>query len=149
MKIIAYSNREGLKDKIVDFIKLHLKELKQPKFPRPDVDNLDVYLKDKNRLFLYYINGKVLGTIGVIEIDGKPTIKRFFVRKEKRGEGWGLRLFEHALDYMIKHGMKSAYLHCDTKKMNIAFMFYLQNNFKVIDKRKDGYVIMKKELIEK
>lgn len=144
MVIITYNEQTLLNEKLKYFISGVLNEFHQPNVIRDDLNNLNIYTQDNNVLYVLIDDENVVGTIGVINSAGKIFIKRFYLAKEIRGRGFGRKLFDLAISHIKKQNLKCVYLNCDSANMKDAYHFYLRNGFKVIDKRSDGYVYMRK-----
>ena len=59
------------------------------------------YKADPNGFFAGVLDGEIIGTISVVRYDSTYGFGGFYiVKNEHRGKGYGMQLFEHALEYL-------------------------------------------------
>jgi GNAT superfamily N-acetyltransferase len=63
-------------------------------------------------------NNKIIGCIGLQEKNKIGIIKRFFVYKEYRGTGIGMKLYDKLLEYGISYGLKNIILDTPSNTTN-------------------------------
>ena len=146
MKVIEYKNNSELDEKIKKFVtSILITELNQKTyFPRPDLDDFDIYRRSGGKMWLIVSGAEILGSIAIIISDNHQAIlKRFFVDKSLRSKGWGTKLFNNAINFCKSKKIKEVLLSNDSRNMAQAYKFYLNHGFKEISKRSDGYVTMK------
>lgn len=70
-----------------------------------DLDDVNEYYSyNGGTFFTGIIDGKVIGTSAVRRIDtNRCEIRRIYVKKEFRGNGFGTRLFKRALEFALAH----------------------------------------------
>ena len=83
-------------------------------------------------------NNEIIGYIGIMEMLGESEILRIAVNKEHRNKGVAQVLFDFTLEHLKKNNVENIFLEVSDKN-NIAYNFYLKNNFKVINTRKNYY----------
>lgn len=111
-----------------------------------DLKRIDEEYFGKGGIFLVAeINGKIIGTIGVVKERSKiARLKRMYVHKKYRGKGVGQRLLNKAILFCKKRGYEKLVL-STYPKMKDAIEFYLSNGFEIRKKDKKG-IHFEKEL---
>ena len=101
--------------------------------------------------FYVEINNQAIGYVGIMEMLGEAEILRIAVNKEHRNKGVAQVLFNFLMEKLKKNNVKTIFLEVSDKN-DIAYRFYLKNNFKVINTRKNYYsdnsnaIIMQREI---
>lgn len=142
MQIIPYNEVLSHKEQIKFFIKSIMFEFNQPNLVRLDLDDLSIYCKGLNKLLVMLDAEQVIGTIGILKVKRRYYLKRFYIRREHRGKTYGRLLFNAIISYVKSNNIKKLYLNCDSKKMKVAYVFYQNTGFIVINEREDGYLTM-------
>lgn len=87
--------------------------------------------------YIYFLNGKIAGTVGLMEVDNKTfRLKRFYVKKEHRHMGIRSSLLDEATRYSDIHNkdiILSAGAHLDT-----AIQLYKKFGFNIVGVTKDS-----------
>lgn len=88
----------------------------------------------------FYIdqNGQPIAYIGIMEMIDEAEILRIAVNDQHRKKGIAQNLFNFTLKYLEQKNIKNIFLEVSDKN-RIAYNFYLKNNFKVINTRKNYY----------
>jgi putative acetyltransferase len=115
--------------------------------PLKDSDLDDIagnYFKKGGAFFLCIVDDEIVGTSAVKYL-GSDTceIKRLYVRKDCRGRGIGLALFQKALGY-AEDTFKQVKLKTDPT-LKAAISIYLKNGFSIV-KEDHGIVYFEKSL---
>jgi GNAT superfamily N-acetyltransferase len=78
---------------------------------RPDINEMEKYYDgEKNILWVWKEDGKIVGTVGIGEINTNFCfLRRFFLAPEKRGAGNGRKLFEFFVQEAKNRGYTKAY----------------------------------------
>ncbi len=136
--------------KVITFTKKHNQEvadlvldIQQNEFNVPvtlvgQPDLLDVqsfFQKDKGNFWVAISNGKVVGTIGLIDCgDGVGCLRKMFVHHKFRGTetGTARKLLAELENWAVKKGFKSIYLGT-IERLDAAIKFYLKNGFSPIE----------------
>ena len=110
-----------------------------------DLDDIDgYYLQSGGVFYMGLVDGKIIGTSAVRRIDDKKCeIKRIYVRKEFRGQGYGKGLFLKAMEF-ARQNYSVAMLKTDVK-LTYAIGLYLKNGFSVV-KEEDDVVYFSKNM---
>lgn len=104
---------------------------------QPDLENIsEFYQKNKGNFWIAKVNGRIAGTIALLDI-GKDMValRKMFVKKEYRGReaGVGQLLLDTALHWATEKKIKRIFLGT-TEKFLAAQRFYEKNNFKEIER---------------
>src|SRR3989344_1069741 len=107
-----------------------------------DLDDLSgVYIKQGGALYVLLEGERVVGTAAVKRIDDETAeIKRMYVLREYRGQGWGSKLLDTALAFCKEEGFKRAVLDTNEKQTD-ALRLYERRGFKVY-KREEHTIFM-------
>ncbi len=134
MDIIQYEDR--YRAEVIDLIldiqnneaKINLSIEEQPDLS----DVTGAYINSDGNFWLAIDNGAVVGTIGMMKIDGNwSVLKKFFVRKDYRSKKVGLALYETLLDFAKTRGYRHIIL--DTPSVAVkSHSFYERSGFKKI-----------------
>lgn len=134
MDIIQYDDR--YRAEVIDLIldiqnneaKINLSIEEQPDLS----DVTGAYINSDGNFWLAIDNGAVVGTIGMMKIDGNwSVLKKFFVRKDYRSKKVGLALYETLLDFAKTRGYRHIIL--DTPSVAVkSHSFYERSGFKKI-----------------
>ncbi|MBS1597939.1 MAG: GNAT family N-acetyltransferase [Bacteroidetes bacterium] len=99
---------------------------------QPDLKNIPLsYQKEKGNFWIAIFNGKVIGTIGLIDIGHYDTaLRKMFVDRDFRGKQYqtATKLFETLIFWVRKEKIKSIYLGTRSE-MLAAHRFYEKNGF--------------------
>ncbi len=99
---------------------------------QPDlVDIKNVFQKGNGNFWVALCDGKVVGTVGVVDIGNQQVaLKKMFVKAEFRGKQFGVAqsLMDRAKQWCSARGVKSILLGT-TAKMFAAHRFYEKNGF--------------------
>lgn len=102
------------------------------------------YLKKGNIFFVLTAKNKIFGTIGIEMIKAKTAkLKRFYLAKNLRGKGWGIKMFRKTLIFCKKERYYTL-LADVAENMSEGFKFYLKNKFKIIKKEKRTFFLKRK-----
>jgi len=133
--IISYSSIHQFDiDQMIDEISL---EFDQP----ISLKSKDSTQTIPNQYWVAINSDKVIGTIGVIEINNEfAVLKRMFLEKSFRGKRFGISklLLQTAINWCTENGIKEVYLGT-MDQFKAAQMFYLKNGFKRISENKLPY----------
>ncbi len=91
----------------------------------------ELSLDPKQQYWCAISHGKVIGTIGIIDIgNASGVVKRMFLKKGFRGEKYNIskKLLQLVIYYGIEHNMKQLYLGT-MLQFAAAQKFYLKNGF--------------------
>jgi GNAT superfamily N-acetyltransferase len=92
------------------------------------------YQKGNGNFWVALENGKVVGTIALVDIgNGQGALRKMFVQADLRGGGVARQLLETLLDWCRSRKMKGVYLGT-TAQFLAAHRFYEKNGFSLIDK---------------
>lgn len=126
----------------LDVIDLIL-EIQQQEFDIPidlsrQPDLMDIpnfYQKGEGNFWVAIVDGKVVGTIALLDIGNKAAaLRKMFVKAEYRGAwGVGQKLLGILLAWVQQKGLEAVYLGT-TEKFLAAQRFYEKNGFEAIDK---------------
>jgi N-acetylglutamate synthase-like GNAT family acetyltransferase len=99
---------------------------------QPDI--LDIpgfYQKGKGNFWVALADGKVVGTISLLDIgNGQGALRKMFVKAEYRGKEHGVaqRLLDKLRDWCVEQGVREVFLGT-TAKYLAAHRFYEKNGF--------------------
>lgn len=111
-----------------------------------DLDDPKKYYIDQGGMFyVLEIDGKVVGTIGVINKGKIAELKRWYVDKDYQGKGYGSQLLDKAILYCKEKGFKKIEFETN-KKFTKAHLLYKKRGFKTI-KEDERSFYMEKELL--
>jgi len=84
-------------------------------FSDPTTDHLfELFQVEKAVLWVLEINGEVVGCCGVYPTDGLPEkcveLVKFYISKEARGLGFGLKLMQKCFESALGFGFQSIYI---------------------------------------
>ena len=102
---------------------------------QPDLKDINRYYKESGGVFYLAVeNGSVIGTIGLIlRENGCAILKKFFVKKEFRGQKTGLHLYQALLNFAMQNGVKTVIL--DTPSVaKRSHAFYEKAGFRKVEK---------------
>jgi ribosomal protein S18 acetylase RimI-like enzyme len=135
VEIVEYSDeyKDQVKDLIYD---VYEKERGRPRRDRPDLNAIKETYQDNNGNFWVAVeNGKVIGTIGLIN-QGKEraSMHRFAVAKIFRGKEKGVsaKLYSTFLEFAANQGYKKIFLGTATEA-EAAIRFYERNKWVKIE----------------
>lgn len=94
------------------------------------------YLKENNKLWIAIVDGKIIGTSGILKIDDKNVLlKKVYVEETYRGKGIAQKLLDLCITYALEIGYE--YMRLETYyRLERARGFYTKNGFKECE---DGY----------
>jgi ribosomal protein S18 acetylase RimI-like enzyme len=95
-----------------------------------DLDDLaGYYARDKAVLYVLKEQEQIIGTVAVRNKEhGVAEIKRLFLHKSYRGQGWGSRLLDLALDFCLGAGYTKVILDTE-RRLQRSQELYLSRNF--------------------
>ncbi len=136
VEIAEYSDeyKEKVKDLIFD---VYEKERgRHSTTDRPDLNQIkEIYQDDNGNFWVALKEGRVIGTIGLInQGKDKASMHRFCVKKEFRGreKGVSAKLYSAFLEFAVNRGYKKIFLGT-TSDAEAAIKFYERNGFVKID----------------
>ncbi len=103
-------------------------------------DLLDIpafYFKDNGNFWIAVANGRVVGTIGLLDYgDGGFALRKMFVEKSYRGAAMGIAqsLWQVAKDWVVQQGGKNIYLGT-VEILKAAHRFYEKNGFSRVEQQ--------------
>ena len=104
---------------------------------QPDLLDIEkFYLKKNGNFWVATENEKLIGTIGLIDIDnGQAALRKMFVHAAYRGKekGTGQLLLDTLLDWCKQKNITEIYLGT-VEQLHAAKRFYVKNGFVKIDK---------------
>ncbi len=115
---------------------------------QPDLYNIpDFYQKDKGNFWVAVLNGEVVGTISLLDIENdRVALRKMFVKNEYRGEKYKVAelLLKNLLKWALLKEIKNIYLGT-TPDFLAAHKFYEKNGFIEIEKSSlpDTFPVMK------
>lgn len=105
---------------------------------QPDLNEIPAYYQTNNGNFwVAKINGKVIGTIALLDIENcQGALRKMFVDKNYRGKdfGVGIKLLNTLIDWARRKGFAEIFLGT-TEKFTRAQKFYEKNGFVEIAKQ--------------
>lgn len=106
-----------------------------PKYDK-DLDNLTIYYQQEGNAFFILLKDKIpIGTIAIEKKNKRTAIfKRFYLKKEERGKGFGKLLYQKAEDSAKLNGYQKITLETTTKNKS-AVLFFQKQNF-ILTKQK-------------
>ena len=107
LKIREYKNTDN--KPLIEMISTVLAEYKMSlDFQGPDKDLKDlqtIYFNNKGVLFVAELAGKIIGSVAVSKIDDeKCELRKLYILKEHRGQGFGRMLLDRAIDFASLNG---------------------------------------------
>lgn len=102
---------------------------------QPDLLNItESYLNRDGNFWLAVDNGRVVGTIALMSIDGEwSVLKKFFVRADYRSQKIGFALYSELLEFAKQKGYRHIIL--DTPSVAVkSHAFYERAGFRLISK---------------
>ncbi len=103
---------------------------------QPDLQDIRGYFRrGVGEFWVAKVDGEVAGTVALVDGgDGTASLRKMFVRKDRRGRGWGLAaaLLRTLLQHAEANGIAAIYLGT-TPVMTHAHAFYERNGFVEID----------------
>ena len=106
-----------------------------PAYAADDLEDACGHYGGKNEVFIIAENahGHIVGTVG-IKNDSAHTalLRRFFLKKDFRGKGYGKKLLTQALDFCKEHGYKKI-LFRGADAMSAAYKTCIKNGFREKD----------------
>ena len=137
MKIETY--REKYKPQIVDLI-LHIQneeaKISLTLNEQPDLKDIySSYQKSGGEFWIAVENGSVIGTVALMyKGEGNGVLKKFFVKKEYRGQRIGYRLYCRLIEFAKKNHINTIIL--DTPSIAVdSHQFYENAGFRRIDRK--------------
>ncbi len=135
IKIIEYQNKYNsqLKKLLYETLKYVGFSIDKDAFKRDsDLDKIEEIYKGRGRFWLALENDKVIGMVGILELDKLTAkLRRMFVFSKYHGTGLGQKLLDRALEFARQQGYKKIVL--DTHElMHRAHRFYEKNGFKKV-----------------
>ncbi len=124
-----------------------LKEFGFEYTPEYDFDLEDpekYYLKKGGMFYILEIDGKVVGTVAVVNRGDTAELKRLYVNKDYQGKGLGSQLFDTALQFCRDNGFKKVEFETN-KKFEKAHLLYRKRGFKTVREDENSYY-MEREL---
>jgi len=122
---------------VVDLVLTIQQEFNTPVTLAEQIDLHDVsgfYQRGVGNFWVALLNGKVVGTIAVMDIGNQQVaLRKMFVEQSLRGKGFGIgqALLEEVFSYCAKLGLKEIYLGT-TAFFLAAHRFYEKNGFREI-----------------
>lgn len=126
------------KKQVVDLVLTIQQEFKIPVILADQIDLHDVsgfYQQGVGNFWVALLNGKVVGTIAVMDIGNQQVaLRKMFVEQSLRGKDFGIgqALLEEVFSYCAKLGLKEIYLGTTTFFL-AAHRFYEKNGFREIE----------------
>jgi putative acetyltransferase len=107
LKIREYKNTDN--KPLIEMISTILAEYKMSlDFQGPDKDLEDlqnIYFNNKGVFFVAELDGKIIGSVAVSKIDDeKCELRKLYILKEHRGQGFGRILLDRAIDFASLNG---------------------------------------------
>jgi putative acetyltransferase len=107
LKIREYKNTDN--KPLIEMISTVLAEYKMSlDFQGPDKDLEDlqnIYFNNKGVFFVAELAGKIIGSVAVSKIDDeKCELRKLYILKEHRGQGFGQMLLDRAIDFASLNG---------------------------------------------
>lgn len=102
------------------------------------------YLNKGGMFFVLKVDGKVVGTVAIINRGDVAELKRLYVEKQYQGQGLGSQLLDTAIQYCQKEGFNKIEFETN-KKFTKAHILYEKRGFKTVREDKGSYY-MEKEL---
>jgi putative acetyltransferase len=101
-------------------------------FEGPDKDLQDlqnVYFDNNGAFFIAQLDSKIIGSVAVSKIDDeKCELRKLYVLKEHRSQGFGQILLDKAIDFALSNGYKKMELEV-SKKHKQAIELYEKTGF--------------------
>lgn len=108
-----------------------------------DLDDPSIYIKNRGMFYVLKDDGKVIGTIAVINKGNKTgELKRLYVEKEYQGKGYGSMLFDKAVEFCKEKGFTKIEFETN-KKFKKAHLLYKRRNFKIISEDERSFYMEK------
>ncbi len=105
---------------------------------QPDLLNVEnFYCRDNGNFWIATENGKLIGTIALIDIGNRQSaLRKMFVHKDYRGKetGAGQQLLDYVINWCKQKGIDEIYLGT-FDKLKAAQRFYLKNRFIEVEKQ--------------
>ena len=133
MKIKEYKTADC--KKVKTFISKILEDIFNS--PAKALEDLDNIKKNFDKFWIAEEEGRIIGTIGIKNEQGKARISRMYIEKAQRGKGLGKKMMKLALNY-CKNKYKEIFL--TTYKQMKSVGFYEKMGFFVA--KENGDVIM-------
>ncbi|MEO5683775.1 MAG: GNAT family N-acetyltransferase [Chitinophagaceae bacterium] len=138
MEIVVYSS--AYNQQVIDLIlDIQQNEFGVPVTIEDQPDLLDIenfYCKDKGNFWIITDNGKLIGTIALIDIGNRQSaLRKMFVHKDYRGrdKGIGQQLLDHVIAWCKQKSIDEIYLGT-FDRLQAAQKFYLRNGFVMVEK---------------
>lgn len=109
-----------------------------------DLDDPSVYSRDGGVLYVLKLNGKIIGSIAVINRGQTAELKRWYVSEDQQGKGFGTMLLDKAIKFCIDKRFKKIEFETN-KKFTKAHKLYKKKGFRVF-KEDEESLYMRKEL---
>ncbi|MED1409139.1 MULTISPECIES: GNAT family N-acetyltransferase [Bacillus] len=135
--IIPYDSK--FQDEVVDLI-IHIQQneynIPITKEEQPDLLEIETfYQKDYGNFWVATYDGKVVGTVALLDIENhQVALRKMFVKKEFRGKEWGASrmLLQTAISWAKEQNLEDIYLGT-TIKFLAAHRFYEKNGFQSVN----------------
>ena len=144
IRIYSPQDQDAVKQFIIDI-------LQEFDFDYDPVDDYDLddlagsYMSDKAILYVLKEQENIIGTVAVRNKgNGVAEIKRLFLHQLYRGQGWGSRLLDLALDFCLRAGYRKIVLDTE-KRLRRSQELYLSRDFVITDTLGDT-IYMSKDL---
>ena len=99
---------------------------------RPDLDTISSYYQTNGGNFwLAFYGGRVIGTVGLKDYNGKAYLQRMMIRKDFRGTGVAQKLLSEVINFAKSVGFSEIYL-ATSLNLEAANRFYHKHGFKKI-----------------
>ncbi|WP_243384238.1 GNAT family N-acetyltransferase [Geothrix alkalitolerans] len=132
MPFLIQAFQAGLEDQVLDLIlPIQQIEFGVPITARdqPDLARIpEVYQAGRGGFWVGLAEGKVVGTLGLIDFGSGGALRKMFLRRDHRGSGLAQALLDTLLDHARNHAIPGLWLGT-LPHMGAAHRFYERNGF--------------------
>ena len=104
-----------------------------------DLEDLEKFYTNSGDVFFILLdNNKLVGTVAIRKIDKESAeLKRMYLLKEYRGQGWGSKLIDRAIEFCKEKGFKKIILDTNIKQV-AAQKLYQKKGFEIIQTKENS-----------